>query len=160
SRDRTRVFVGVPDMKPAMQMRFGWALATDSGATFEQNAYLTPRELTKVDLRAEGFDPVNIDLTPRTRPPSITAVNAQEGQRLASLRGCAACHSTDGTLNGKVGPTWKGLYGTERTFTRGEPAVADDDYLRQSILEPASKIVRGFDKSDAGMPSYAGVLTE
>jgi mono/diheme cytochrome c family protein len=160
SKDRKSVFIGVPDMKPAMQMRIGWALITAAGPGFEQNAYFTPRELTKIDLKKEGFAPVQIDLTPRARPPSATVVSAVEGKKLASLMGCAACHSTDGTLIGKVGPTWKGLYGTERTFTKGEPAVADDDYLRQSMLEPTAKTVKGFDKSDAGMPSYAGVLTD
>jgi cytochrome c2 len=74
--------------------------------------------------------------------------------------GCQACHSTDGTTAGKVGPTWKGLFGSERHFKGGEPAVADDAYLRESMLEPTAKIVLGFEKNDTGMPSYAGVLTE
>jgi len=160
SRDHRSVFIGLPDMKPAMQMRIGWALTTPDGLSFEHNAYFTPHELTKIDLVKEGFDPVNIDLTPRTRPPTKTPVTAAEGQKLAALMGCIACHSADGSSIGKVGPTWKGLFGAERTFTKGEPAVADDDYLRQSMLEPAARIVAGFDKSDAGMPSYAGVLTE
>ena len=38
--------------------------------------------------------------------------------------------------------------------------TADEAYLRESILEPTAKIVPGFAKSDAGMPSYAGVLTD
>lgn len=160
SRDRKAVFIGVPDMKPADQMRVGWALATVEGAAFEQNAYLTPRELKKINLRIENFNPVQIDLTPRPRPRTKTTVSAVEGRRLASLMGCTACHSTDGTLNGKVGPSWKGLYGSERRFTKGEPAIADDDYIRQSVLDPAARTVAGFDKSDAGMPSYAGVLDE
>lgn len=160
SRDHRSVFIGLPDMKPAMQMRVGWALATPDGISFEHNAYFTPHELTKVDLVGEGFDPVTIDLTPRTRAPTKTPVTAGEGQKVAGLMGCVACHSADGSSIGKVGPTWKGLFGSERTFTKGEPAVADDDYLRQSMLEPAARIVAGFDKSDAGMPSYAGVLTE
>jgi mono/diheme cytochrome c family protein len=87
-------------------------------------------------------------------------VTIGEGQKVAALMGCIACHSADGSSVGKVGPSWKGLYGSERIFTKGEPAVADDDYLRQSMLEPAARVVAGFDKSDAGMPSYAGVLTE
>jgi mono/diheme cytochrome c family protein len=160
SRDHRSVFIGLPDMKPAMQMRVGWALATADGTSFEHNAYFTPHELTKLNLAAEGFDLVNIDLTPRTRAPTKTPVSAGEGQRVAALMGCVACHSADGSSIGKVGPTWKGLFGSERTFSKGEPAVADDDYLRQSMLEPSARIVAGFDKSDAGMPSYAGVLTE
>ena len=45
------------------------------------------------------------------------------------------------------------------SFTDRTRAIADAAYLRQSILEPSARIVAGFDQSDAGMPSYAGVLT-
>jgi hypothetical protein len=58
------------------------------------------------------------------------------------------------------GPTWKELFGTQREFKGGEPAIADEAYLRESMLEPAVKVVSGFEKNDTQMPSYAGVLTE
>jgi cytochrome c2 len=161
SRDRKAVFIGIPDMKPCMQMRVGWALATGEGTSFEQNAYLTPRELAAVDLPASGFESVAVDLTPRPgRAVVATPVTVKEGQKFSELMGCVACHSVDGGTAGKVGPTWKGLFGAERNFKDGEPAVADEAYLRESILEPAAKVVLGFEKNDAGMPSYAGVLTE
>jgi mono/diheme cytochrome c family protein len=41
----------------------------------------------------------------------------------------------------------------------GKKAVADESYLRESILEPAAKVVRGFEKSETSMPSYEGVLS-
>lgn len=44
---------------------------------------------------------------------------AEEGERLYQMYGCMACHSTDGTLVGKVGPSWKGLYGSEREIAKG-----------------------------------------
>jgi hypothetical protein len=47
------------------------------------------------------------------------------------------------------------------TFAKGlPPLVADEAYLRESILEPAVKIVKGFERGEYGMPSYAGVLTD
>jgi mono/diheme cytochrome c family protein len=102
-----------------------------------------------------------VDVTPRAaRAAAATPVTAEEGQRLATLMGCAGCHSADGMTIGKVGPTWKGLFGSERQFVDGTRAIATEEYLRQSIREPAVKIVKGFDKSDTGMPSYAGVLTD
>jgi cytochrome c2 len=160
SRDGKSVFIGVPDLKAVMQMRLGWALTTLEGAGFEQNAYFTPRELPMFDAAADGFDLVTVDLTPRVRPASTTPVTIEEGRKLAGLMGCTACHSTETTSEGKVGPTWKGLFGAQRDFKNGEPAVADEAYLRESMLEPAAKVVAGFEKNDAGMPSYAGVLTE
>jgi len=161
SQDRRSVFVGVPDMQPVMQMRIGWALKTAAGEAFDQNAYFTPYELTRFNAVAEGFAPMTVDLTPRAaRGAAATPVTAAEGQRLAALMGCVACHSVDGTVTGKTGPSWKGLYGSERTFTDKTKGVADAAYLRQSILEPSAKVSTGFNLADAGMPSYAGVLTD
>jgi mono/diheme cytochrome c family protein len=60
-----------------------------------------------------------------------------------------------------LGPTLKGLYGSERTYAKGSLRVrADEAYLRESILEPAAKIVTGHERGESGMPSYAGVLTQ
>ena len=155
SRDRKSVFVGIPDMKPVMQMRFAWALSGPG-----QNAYFTVYKPARFDARAEGFDALEVDLTPRPAQASEqTPVTAEEGERLAELMGCVACHSTDGSVLGKVAPTWKGLYRSERRFIGGIQAIADEAYLRESIREPAVKIVSGFEKSDTGMPSYEGVLT-
>ena len=39
-------------------------------------------------------------------------------------------------------------------------AVADEAYLREAILEPAAKIATGFERGEAGMPSYAGVISQ
>jgi len=160
SRDGKSVFIGIPDMKPVMQMRLGWALAAREGANFEQNAYFTVRQLTPFDPSAEGFEPLTVDLTPRTSERAATPVTVAEGKKLSELMGCAACHAVDSNVVGKVGPTWKGLFGSERKIKDGEAVMADEEYLRESILEPAAKIVLGFDKNDTGMPSYAGVLTE
>ena len=161
SQDGRSVFVAIPDMKPVMQMRLGWAIATRDGVKFEQNAYFTPYELVKFDPVAEGFGSVAVDLTPRPRavpvevPPSI-----DEGRRLAELLGCAACHSHDGTTIGKVGPTWKSLFGRQETLSTGAKVTVDDAYIRESILLPAAKIVRGYDKSDVAMPPYAGLVSD
>jgi cytochrome c oxidase subunit 2 len=48
---------------------------------------------------------------------------------------------TGGTL---VGPTWLGLAGEEVELADGSVVLADDDYLRRSILEPQSQVVQGF----------------
>jgi cytochrome c oxidase subunit 2 len=56
--------------------------------------------------------------------------------------GCAACHTLDGTTG--VGPTWQGLYGSQVTFDDGTTTTADDDYLYNSIRNPGSEIVEGY----------------
>src|ERR1041384_2880908 len=106
SKDARSVFVGIPDMKPAMQMRLGWALAAATGAHFQQNTYFTPYELDRFDPAAEGFEPLQVDLTPRSGSAASASAprTAAEGKRVAELMGCVACHSVDGSTLGKVGP--------------------------------------------------------
>ncbi|MBI4626895.1 MAG: c-type cytochrome [Verrucomicrobia bacterium] len=161
SKDGRSVFVGVPDLKPVMQLRVGWSLTTADGTNFEENAYLTPYELAKFDPPAEGFGDITVDLTPRaTIAQAAAPVNLAEGRRLYQLFGCAACHSLDGTSHASIGPTWKGLFGTQRPLAKARMVMADEAYLRESILDPSAKVVSGYQKSEYAMPSYAGVLTD
>jgi cytochrome c oxidase subunit 2 len=67
------------------------------------------------------------------------------GYKLYQEKGCVACHSTDGTP--RVGPTFKGLFGkTVTVITDGKErqVVADNAYLRKSLLEPNADVVKGF----------------
>jgi cytochrome c2 len=147
-------------MKPVMQMRIAWSIATASGAAFQESAYFTPYELTPFDPKKEGFGDIRVDLTPRAVAPTTrgTAPGAEDGRRIAQTYGCTACHATEDVSIAKLGPPWKGLYGRERTFGTGTVRiVADDSYLRESILNPSAKVVTGY---EAAMPSFAGVLTD
>ena len=161
SSDCKRVFIGIPGMKPAMQMGVGWTLATRDGMKFSQHAYFTPYELARFVPASEGFPELTIDLTPKTLTTAAAVLpSVEEGKRVAELMGCIACHSTDGSTLGKVGPTWKGLYRSKVPCAGGITALADEGYLRESIREPAAKIVKGFEKTDTGMPSYEGVISD
>jgi mono/diheme cytochrome c family protein len=186
SQDGKSVFVGVPDMKPVQQLRIGWSLATATvlqgeinakdgtiipstlhpfSIAFEGNAYTTPYELAKFDPQAEGFGNITVDLTPRAATVQNAApATPEEGRRLATMFGCAACHSPEGKDMAHVGPTWKGLFGSERDYFTAEKkkghTVVDAAYLRESILEPSAKIVAGYERGEYAMPSYAGALTD
>ncbi len=76
------------------------------------------------------------------------------GQKIYSSR-CIACHTTTDQKN--IGPGFAGLFMSERVFENGERRVADENYMRDSILNPMSQIVRGYPNA---MPSFAGQLTE
>lgn len=79
----------------------------------------------------------------------------QFGERLTKQNGCGACHSVDGSK--MTGPTWKGLWGRTSQFTDGTSATVDENYVRQSILEPNAKLVSGY----AGqMPSFQGKFND
>lgn len=161
SKDGRSVFVGIPDMQPVMQMRTGWGLKSAEGLPANNNAYYTPYELAKFEPEKEGFEPFTVDLTPRKAVVAEAAkATVEEGFKLYQMIGCMACHSTDGSVVGKVGPSWKGIYGSERVLKDGKKVKADAAYLHESIVNPSAKVVKGFDKYDAGMPIYAGILNE
>jgi cytochrome c oxidase subunit 2 len=84
--------------------------------------------------------------------PEGTASGAQYAQE----QGCLGCHSTDGSM--LVGPTFQGLYGSWRMFEDGTAAVADDEYLIQSIIDPGAQIVQGY--SNVMRQDYADLLGE
>jgi cytochrome c oxidase subunit 2 len=67
------------------------------------------------------------------------------GLALLEKYGCLGCHSLDGSK--KVGPTLKGLFGSKLMVTRGgklTQVLADEAYLRESILAPTAAVVEGF----------------
>ena len=162
SSDRRAVFVAVPQMSPVMQMRVAWSLKSSSGRAFQDSAYFTPYELAPFDPVKEGFGSLTVDLTPRTlAAEKASPITAEEGKRLSQLYGCAACHAVTADAPSGLGPSWKGLYGSQRPYAKGVlRAVADEAYLRESILQPTAKVVAGYERGEAGMPSYAGVLTD
>jgi len=86
-----------------------------------------------------------------------SAALAAAGKHLASSKGCVACHSDDGSR--LIGPSFKGVYGkkeiviangTEREIT------VDDDYIRKSITDSMSEIVKGYQPL---MPPQEGLVT-
>ncbi len=85
----------------------------------------------------------------------LLAMSPAERGKLISQRLCQSCHSFDGSPG--IGPTWKGLFGHTVEFADGRKEVADENYIRESILQPQAKIVKGFQPV---MPSFQGQLTE
>lgn len=71
-------------------------------------------------------------------------LRVHEGHALAREYGCISCHTSDGSKS--VGPTWRGLYGSKVELDDGTAVVADELYLRESILKPSAKTVKGFEK--------------
>jgi cytochrome c oxidase subunit 2 len=78
----------------------------------------------------------------------------EAGERLFADLGCAVCHNP---ASGALGPYLAGRYGTEIHLNDGRLIVADDDYLRESILYPMAKVVEGYQPI---MPTYQGQVTE
>lgn len=80
---------------------------------------------------------------------------ASQGEKYFHQFGCANCHhfSDQGRC-----PNLKGLYGTHVQVASGGSVLADETYIRESILNPNAKIVYGFQANV--MPNFTGQLTE
>jgi len=70
-------------------------------------------------------------------------------------KGCATCHSIDGTRG--QGPSWKGIWGKMEKMQDGKLVLVDENYVRESMMQPQAKIVAGFDPI---MPTFQGLLHE
>lgn len=88
----------------------------------------------------------------------VAALDTPEarGEQLYQTQGCIGCHSLDGTI--VVGPSWLNLYGRQEQLDDGTSVIADEDYIRHSILYPGDQIVKGFQNL---MPAnYGEILSE
>ncbi len=86
------------------------------------------------------------------QPASAAPVAA--GEALFTQKACATCHQPQG---GALGPSLVGLYGKPVKLQDGSAVVADDAYIRESILNPTAKLVAGFQPV---MPTFQGQLNE
>jgi len=76
------------------------------------------------------------------------------GEKLFQELGCVTCHKQDSTGRG---PSLSGVFGSKVKLQTGETLVADENYLRESILNPQAKIVAGHQPI---MPTYQGLISE
>ncbi|HKC62012.1 MAG TPA: cytochrome c oxidase subunit II [Pyrinomonadaceae bacterium] len=79
---------------------------------------------------------------------------ASMGQKLFRQLACNECHSGNAQARG---PSLDGLYGNTVALQNGETVRADENYLRESILNPRAKIVAGFQPI---MPTFQNQLDE
>ncbi|HEV2169433.1 MAG TPA: c-type cytochrome, partial [Candidatus Binatus sp.] len=79
---------------------------------------------------------------------------AESGAKLFNDLSCTTCHRPDSQARG---PQLDGLYGRTVHLQGGGTVVADESYIRESILNPAAKITEGYQPI---MPTFQGLLRE
>lgn len=79
---------------------------------------------------------------------------ASQGEKLFQKYACNTCHTDDATGRG---PVLQGLYGKQVTLSDGRSITADENYIRESILNPQAKVVQGFQPL---MPTFQGQVSE
>src|SRR6266550_4671817 len=77
------------------------------------------------------------------------------GQQLYQALGCVSCHGAN--AEGGRGPALQGLFNSQMPLNNGQVVKADENYIRESILNPQAKIVAGFGPI---MPSFQGQVSE
>lgn len=79
---------------------------------------------------------------------------ASTGEKLFGELGCATCHRSD--TQGR-GPNLAGVYGKQQMLDNGQTVNVDDNYIRESIINPGVKVVSGFRPI---MPTFNGIVSE
>lgn len=79
---------------------------------------------------------------------------AQTGQKLFQDLACNTCHRSDGQGRG---PKLDALFGSQVQLQDGQRLVADETYIRESILNPKAKVVSGYQSI---MPTFQGLVSE
>lgn len=82
---------------------------------------------------------------------------AEKGAKLFQVKACASCHSVDSPAP-KVGPSLYQIFGRDEEMDDGTKIVVDENYLRESVLEPNKHIVKGYPRGV--MPTFQGQLNE
>ena len=77
------------------------------------------------------------------------------GAKLYQSKACVTCHSIDGST--RIGPSYKGLYGTMAELESGAKVKVDDNFIRDHLLTPTKTPIKGYPPI---MPSYQGQLSE
>lgn len=80
-----------------------------------------------------------------------------DGPQLFAAKACNTCHSPTKDRRGLAGPPLGGKYGSMEALAGGSQVKVDDNYIRESIVKPNAKVVRGYAPV---MPTFAGQLSD
>ena len=79
---------------------------------------------------------------------------AEQGKELVEKSGCPGCHAVEGKE--KVGPNFGKPFGRKVLLADGTSVTADEEYLRESIVDPGAKVVNGYPNV---MPTFKVTLS-
>jgi cytochrome c oxidase subunit 2 len=79
---------------------------------------------------------------------------ASSGEKIFQALACNSCHKSDQTGRG---PALEGIFGRQQALQGGQTITADENYIRESIMNPRAKMVAGYDPV---MPTFQGLVSE
>jgi cytochrome c2 len=107
----------------------------------------------KLEPRVEQSNKATI-ITPAATVAAELARARAAGEKLFQELGCVGCHRSDGK---GIGPALTGVFGRPVMDEGCGALTVDEEYLRESILNPSATVVAGFAPV---MPTFAGKVTE
>jgi glucose/arabinose dehydrogenase/mono/diheme cytochrome c family protein len=163
SADRKKVLLLIPDMTEVMQMEVAYQLSARDGHEMNNRFWFTVNSAGDLNPEEAGFKNVDLALLDVKKLAADSQVKveapatAEKGKEIFQKMACAGCHSAGLKVKGMYGPPFQNLYMSERHFEDGSSAIADEKYIRESILKPDAKIVKGYNEE---MPSFVGILSD
>jgi len=129
-----------------------WFEATKVGTYHLFCAEYCGAEHSKMGGTITVMEPADYEmwLAGRDTGPSVIA----SGQELFRVKACSTCHRPDSAT---LAPILHGLFGEEVELEDGSTQIVDENYLRESIMNPIAKLVKGYKPL---MPTYQGQITE
>lgn len=163
SKDRKSVFLLLPDLRKVDQMEILYKIKAEEGKMLNDGIWFSVNYLDALDIKGLGFEGIDLSklniskVAMASMIESEAPITVESGRDIFKKMGCLGCHSADGNTKGMYGPSIKRIFGAKRELTDGSIVIIDEAYLRESILAPEKKVVKGY---SAEMPSFTGILSE
>jgi len=129
-----------------------WFRATKTGTYHLFCAEYCVTEHSKMIGRVVVMEPEAYQTWLAGGPPPESPVVA--GEKLFTELNCVTCHRPDSAGRG---PVLQGIFGRPVKLASGDTVVADEAYVRESVVNPAAKVVAGYQPV---MPTYQGQVSE
>jgi cytochrome c oxidase subunit 2 len=129
-----------------------WFRATKTGSYHLFCAEYCGTEHSKMIGRVVVVDPEAYETWLAGGPPAESPVAA--GEKLFTELNCITCHRPDSAGRG---PYLAGIFDRKVMLADGSAAVADEAYVRESIVSPAAKVTAGYQPV---MPTFQGQVSE
>jgi cytochrome c oxidase subunit 2 len=129
-----------------------WFRATKTGSFHLFCAEYCGTEHARMTGRVVVMEPEDYQTWLAGGPPPESPVAA--GEKLFTELNCITCHRAD---HAGRGPVLQGIFGRQVRLASGDTVVADEAYVRESIVNPAAKVVAGYQPV---MPTFQGQVSE
>jgi len=139
----------MPSYAHQIEVEDRWAIVSYVRA-LQRSQYVPENEMQQYDV-----DLANLEQQYRKEQEELMAqqqaqaegggaeISAAKGKQIYEQNACQTCHSRDGSDG--IGPTHLNIFEKTRQLADGSTVTADEEYLRESIVNPNAKMVEGYD---------------